>query len=68
MLQARFDAYGPLTQSSKPLRAEEDANGDGRREITRVYQQDGSMSMTVDADGNGKPEIRECYSARGRND
>lgn len=52
--------------SGRPLRAEEDANGDGRREITRIYGKDGSMNMTVDADGNGTPELRENYSAKGR--
>jgi hypothetical protein len=53
-------------KSGRPLRAKEDANGDGRREILRVYQKDGSMSMAVDADGNGIPELRERYSAKGR--
>jgi hypothetical protein len=52
--------------SGRPLRSEEDADGDGRKEITRVYQKDGSMNVSVDADGNGNPELRENYSARGR--
>lgn len=52
--------------AGKPLRAEEDIDGDGRREVTRVYDKDGSVSLTIDADGNGTPEIRESYSAKGR--
>lgn len=53
-------------EGGKPLRAEEDVNGDGRKELVRVYQKDGSMSVTVDADGNGTPELRECFSPKGR--
>lgn len=53
-------------KNGKPLRAEEDADGDGRREITRIYHADGSLDLTVDADGNGKPELREGYSAKGQ--
>ncbi|ABA89631.1 hypothetical protein Pcar_2392 [Syntrophotalea carbinolica DSM 2380] len=53
-------------KAGKPLRAEEDIDGDGRREVTRAYRKDGSVSLTVDADGNGTPEIRENYSAKGR--
>jgi hypothetical protein len=55
-----FDAAG------KPVKAEEDVDGDGRREVSRVYRKDGSIRLTVDADGNGTPEIREYYSAKGR--
>ena len=55
-----FDEVG------KPIRSEEDADGDGRMERLRVYHKDGSVVQTVDADHNGKPEIREGYSADGR--
>ena len=48
------------------MKAEEDVDNDGRREVSRVYRKDGSIRLTVDADGNGTPEIREYYSAKGR--
>jgi antitoxin component YwqK of YwqJK toxin-antitoxin module len=53
-------------ENGKPVRAEEDADKDGRREITSTYHKDGSMDRNVDADGNGKPELRERYSAERR--
>ena len=53
-------------QRGKPIRVQEDADDDGRREITRIFHKDGSMEQIVDADGNGIPELRETYSTKGR--
>jgi hypothetical protein len=53
-------------EAGKPLRQQEDSDGDGRMERLRVYRKDGSVIQTVDADLNGKPEIRERYAPDGR--
>lgn len=53
-------------KEGKPSKAEEDADGDGRKEVTRIYGADGSITLSVDADGNGKPELRERYSPKGQ--
>jgi len=55
-----FDRHG------KPLWAEEDTDGDGRREVRREYRPDGTILRTLDGEGDGITEVRERFTADGR--